>query len=301
MAKKSLIQKDKFSVVNFIGLLVAGIVNAVGAILLLFPVSIYDSGMSGLSMLLDQVTPNFLTVSMFLIVLDFPIFFYGLKKQGVVFTVYSLFAVAIYSITAFVFTKFVLPNASGSPIAGSELILCAVFGGIVSGIGSGLTIKFGGAMDGLDVLAVLFHKKLNLSIGNFTLIFNTLLYIVAGLLNAFVLKGAEFGWILPLYSIIAYFCGSKTIDFITEGINRSKCALIITNKAQEISEALSKNFDGSGTIVDAIGGYSKSQKQMIYFNVNHFELNKLKRIVYSIDETAYITLQDVSDIIKARK
>lgn len=301
MAKKSLIQKDKFSVVNFLGLLVAGVVNAVGAILLLFPVSIYDSGMSGLAMLLDQVTPNFLTVSMFLVVLDFPIFLYGLKKQGPIFTVYSLFAVAVYSLTAFLFTQFILKNVEGSPIAGSELILCAVFGGIVSGIGTGLTIRFGGAMDGLDVLAVMFHKKLNLSVGNFTLIFNTLLYIIAGILNAFVLKGVEFGWILPLYSIIAYFCGSKTIDFIIEGINKSKCALIITDKAHDIADELAKNFDGSGTIVNAVGGYSKSEKQMIYFNVNRFEINKMKRIVYAIDKQAYVTLQDVSDIIKARK
>lgn len=300
MAKKVLIQKDKFSIVNFIGLIIAGVVNAVGAILFLFPVSIYDSGMSGLSMLLDQVTPSFLTVSIFLIILDFPIFLYGLKKQGVVFTVYSLFAVAVYSLTAFLFTKFILVNSVGSPIGGTELILCAVFGGIVSGIGTGLTIRFGGAMDGLDVLAVLFHKKVNLSIGNFTLIFNTLLYIVAGILNAFVLK-SDLGWVLPLYSIIAYFCGSKTIDFIIEGLNKHKCALIITDNAATISEELSKNFDGSGTIVDAIGGYSKSQKQIIYFNVNRFEINKLKRIVYSIDKQAYVTLQDVSDIIKARK
>lgn len=290
--KQITIKKDKFNFINFLGLIIAGVVNAVGAILLLFPVNLYDSGMSGLSMLLDQVTPTFLTISMFLIILDFPIFLLGLKKQGVVFTVYSLFAVAIYSITAFIFSKFVLPNFEGSPIGGTELILCAVFGGIISGIGSGLTIKFGGAMDGLDVLSVLYAKKLNLSIGSFTLIFNTLLYIVCG----FVTKS----WQLPLYSIIAYFCGSKTIDFIVDGLSSSKCAVIITNKAEEISKGLSQTFKQSGTIVNAIGGYSKDHKNILYFNVNQFQINKLKKIVLSIDDKAYITLQDVSEIIRAK-
>lgn len=287
--KKSIIKKDKFSIVNFLGLLIAGIVNAVGAILLLYPVFIYDSGMSGLAMLLSQKTPAFLTVSIFLVILDLPIFLLGLKKQGIVFTIYSIFAVAIYSITAFLFTTFVLPNFEGSPIGGTELILCAVFGGIVSGMGTGLTIKFGGAMDGLDVLAVLYSKKLNLSVGTFSLIFNIILYIVCGIVNA--------SWQLPLYSIIAFFCGSKTIDFIVDGISRSKCALIVTNKAKEISEELAKNFDGSGTIVKATGGYSKTEKEMLYFNVNQFQIYKLKKIVFAIDKQAYVTLQEVSDIL----
>lgn len=291
--KKSIIKKDKFSIVNFLGLLIAGIVNAVGAILLLYPVFIYDSGMSGLAMLLSQKTPAFLTVSIFLVILDLPIFLLGLKKQGIVFTIYSIFAVVIYSITAFLFTTFILPNFEGSPIGGTELILCAIFGGIVSGMGTGLTIKFGGAMDGLDVLAVLYSKKLNLSVGTFSLIFNTILYIVCGIVNA--------SWQLPLYSIIAFFCGSKTIDFIVDGTSRSKCALIVTNKAKEISEELAKNFDGSGTIVKATGGYSKTEKEMLYFNVNQFQIYKLKKIVFAIDKQAYVTLQEVSDIIKAHK
>ena len=122
---------------------------------------------------------------------------------------------------------------------------------------------------------------------------------MVGIISATSILGIITNAIISLTKIVAgLFAGS--IAIITEGINRSKCALIITDRANEISDELSKNFDGSGTIVDAIGGYSKSEKQMIYFNVNHFEINKLKRIVYSIDKQAYVTLQDVSDIIKAR-
>ena len=107
-------------------------------------------------------------------------------------------------------------------------------------------------------------------------------------------------WILPLYSIVTYFVGSKTVDFIVEGFDRSKCAMIVTTKADEISEALSQSFQAAGTIVSATGGYSKSSKQILYFIVNHFQINKLRTIVLSIDENAFISLQDVSDIIRKR-
>ncbi len=292
--KKNLIlQKElkELKFVNFILLTAAGVVNAFGVSLFLFPVKLYDSGISGLSMLLDQLTPSTFTLSMFLIILNFPVFLFGLKKQGLSFTVYSLFAIAVYSLVSFLIMH-VLPIDVNfvSPLAGTDLLLCAVFGGVISGIGSGLTIRFGGAIDGLDVLSVIFAKKIGISIGTFVMAFNTLLYIVCGI----VIKS----WILPLYSIVTYYVGSKTIDFIVEGFDRSMCAMVVTKKAEEISEALSENFKAGGTIVNATGGYSKDEKQIIYFIVNHFQINKLKNIVMDIDNNAFISLQNVADIVR---
>ena len=277
---------------NFLALILAGTINAFGVVLFLFPVRLYDSGVSGLSMLLDQVTPPHLTLPIFLLVINIPIFLFGAKKQGLSFTVYSAFAVAVYSLMSFLITDVLPIDVSFvSPLAGSDLLLCAIFGGVISGVGSGLTIRFGGAIDGIDVLSVIFAKKLGISLGTFVMLFNTVLYVICGLVVE--------SWILPLYSIVTYFVGSKTVDFVVEGINRSKCAMIVTTKSDEISDALAKNFQASGTIVDAIGGYSKSEKEIIYFVVNHFQINKLKTIVHTIDPTAYITLQEVSDIIHA--
>ena len=257
----------------------------------LFPVKLYDSGISGLSMLLDQVTPPPLTLSVFLLLLNFPVFLFGLKRQGASFTIYSLFAVAVYSLSSFLIMN-VLPVDLDfvSPLAGTDLLLCAVFGGVISGIGSGLTIRFGGAIDGLDVLSVVFAKKLGISIGTFVMIFNTLLYIVCGAVIQ--------SWILPLYSIVTYFVGSKTVDFIVEGLDRSMCAMVVTTKAEAISAALSETFRSGGTIVRATGGYSGDEKQIIYFIVNRFGINKLKKIVTEIDGGAFISLQNVADIVK---
>ena len=288
MLKKEL--KD-LSIINLFLLTAAGTINAFGVSLFLFPVKLYDSGISGLSMLLDQVTPPTLNLSLFLILLNFPIFVFGLRKQGPVFTVYSLFTIAVYSLVSYLIMHVLPINVNFvSPLAGTDLLLCAVFGGVISGIGSGLTIRFGGAIDGLDVLSVIFAKRIGISIGTFVMAFNILLYIVCGI--------AIKSWILPLYSIVTYFIGSRTVDYIVEGFDRSMYAMIVTNKADDISAALSETFKAAGTIVNAIGGYSKDEKQIIFFIVNRFQINKLKRIVKSIDNMAFISLQNVADIVR---
>lgn len=280
--------------INILMILVAGIINAFGVTMFLFPVKLYDSGISGLSMLLDQITPDYLSLSLFLIIINIPIFIFGLKRQGKTFTVYSIFAVTAYSLASFMIMDVLPVDVSFiSPLAGSDLLLCAVFGGVISGVGSGMTIRFGGAIDGIDVLSVVFAKRIGISIGTFVMLFNTLLYIICGI--------AIQSWILPLYSIVTYYVGSRTVDFITEGFDRAKCAMIVTVKANEISNALSENFDSSGTIVKAVGGYSKKDKEIIYFIVNRFQINKLKNIVHDIDESAFISLQEVADIIRKKE
>ena len=280
--------------INILMILVAGIINAFGVTMFLFPVKLYDSGISGLSMLLDQITPDYLSLSLFLIIINIPIFIFGLKRQGKTFTVYSIFAVTVYSLASFMIMDVLPVDVSFiSPLAGSDLLLCAVFGGVISGVGSGMTIRFGGAIDGIDILSVVFAKRIGISIGTFVMLVNTLLYIICGI--------AIQSWILPLYSIVTYYVGSRTVDFITEGFDRAKCAMIVTVKANEISNALSENFDSSGTIVKAVGGYSKKDKEIIYFIVNRFQINKLKNIVHDIDESAFISLQEVADIIRKKE
>lgn len=223
-----------FKLSNFIGLTVAGFINAFGVTVFLSPVKLYDSGISGTSMLLSQVTP--LSLSIFLILLNFPLFLYGFKKQGKVFTVYSLYAVAMYSLGAYLITSDIIPLdvSISSPLAGQDLLLCSLFGGMISGIGSGLTIRLGGAIDGIEVMSVIFAKKIGITVGTFVMIYNVILYVLSGIVRN--------SWILPLYSIVTYGAGLKTIDFIVEGLDRSKAIMIITDKAEEICRALSEEY-----------------------------------------------------------
>lgn len=141
-------------------LTIAGIVNAIGVTVFLAPVKLYDSGISGTSMYLSQITPQWLTLSLFLVILNIPLFLYGAKNQGNPFTINAIYTVIIYSITSWIITDILPVDVStNSPLAGEDLLLCALFGELISGIGSGLAIRFGGAMDGIEVMAVMFAKK----------------------------------------------------------------------------------------------------------------------------------------------
>lgn len=277
---------------QFVLLTFAGIINAFGITVFLTPVRLYDSGISGTSMLLSQITPKFLSLSLFLIVLNIPLFLYGLKRQGREFTVRAIYSVVIYSLTAWLLT-YVLPVdvSSSSPLAGTDLLLCSVFGGIISGIGSGLAIRFGGAMDGIEVMAVIFAKKLGISVGTFVMIYNLILYIACGIIMQ--------SWILPLYSIVTYFAALKTLDFIVEGIDRSKAAIVVTRKPEEIGKALSETFECGVTLLDAKGGFSGESLSVIYFVVNRFQIGKMRSIIHGIDSSAYITISEVADIFSA--
>ena len=280
-------QKLKFS--NILMLTVAGMINAFGITVFLMPVNLYDSGISGTSMLLDQLTPDAFTLSLFLMVLNIPLFLFGLKKQGWQFTVYAIYSVCIYSTCAWLITDILPIDVSmASPLAGTDLLLCALFGGVISGMGSGIAIRYGGAMDGIEVMAVIFAKGLGITVGTFVMIYNVLLYVLCGIvLNS---------WILPLYSIVTYTAALKTIDFIVDGIDRAKCAIIITEQPTEICSRLCEVFGSGVTYLDAKGGYSNKQKSMIYFVVNRYQVVRMKELVHEIDPLAYITISEVADV-----
>ncbi len=284
----------KIRLQNLALLTIAGIINAFGVTVFLAPVNLYDSGISGTSMLLSQLTPPALSLSIFLVLLNIPLFLYGCKKQGKLFTLYSVYTVMVYSVMAFLITDVLPIDVSiASPLAGTDLLLCSVFGGIISGIGSGLAIRFGGAMDGIEVMAVIFARRLGISVGTFVMGYNIILYILCG-----IVKGS---WILPLYSIVTYYAALKTLDFIVEGIDRSKAAMIVTKTPDAVCKALSEAFEKGMTAIPAKGGYSGQDCTIIYFVVNRFQIGMMKSIVNEIDPMAYITISEVADIFSANQ
>ena len=280
---------QKPRITNLLMLTLAGIINAFGITLFMTPVKLYDSGISGTSMLLEQLTPAYLSLSLFLLVLNIPLFLVGLKRQGILFTFYAIYAVTIYSLFAWLITDiFPIDVSIASPLAGTDLLLCALFGGVISGIGSGLAIRYGGAMDGIEVMAVIFAKRIGLTVGTFVMIYNIVLYIICGIaLNS---------WVLPLYSIVAYFAALKTIDYVVEGIDRDKCAIIITAHPQEICSVLTETFKSGMTRLEAKGGYSNLDKGMIFFVINRYQVVRMQDLVHSLDPTAYIIISEVADI-----
>lgn len=289
--KPYLLELKELKVKNFLMLIIAGIINAFGVTVFIAPVGLYDSGISGTSLLLSQVTPEWMSLSLFLLILNLPLFIFGLRRQGLVFTVYSVFAVAIYSLGAYLITD-VLPIDVSlmSPIAEDDLLLCAIFGGLISGAGSGITIRNGGAIDGMEVMAVVFAKKLGISVGTFVMGYNVVLYIICGIVMN--------SWILPLYSIVTYYAGLKAVDFIVEGLDRSKGVMIVTSKPEQVSSALIQEFGCGTTKIAAKGGFTNKDMALVYFVVNRFQIAKMKNVVHRIDSKAYLTIHEVADVFK---
>ena len=286
------LEKYNIEPVKMLWMIVAGVVSAFGITCFLSPMHLYDSGIAGTSLLLSQLTPSWCSLSLFLVILNVPLMLYGLKKQGVAFTVYSVFAVVVYSVTALII-EYETNLESGSPIAGTDILLCAVFGGLICGAGSGIAVRNGGAIDGVEVMAVIFAKSLNLTVGTFMMIYNICLYIICGLIFQ--------SWVLPLYSIVTYYVALNTIDFIAEGLDRSKSVMIITEKGDEVTKVLMKEFGSGTTIIPAKGGFTSKERTVVYFVVNRFQIARMRQLVHRADPHAYLTISEVADIYKSEQ
>ncbi|MDD6204693.1 MAG: YitT family protein [Firmicutes bacterium] len=280
----------KLRIKNFIVLTLAGIINAVGVTLFLAPVNLFDSGISGTAFLLDMITPPYLVLGMFLVVLNIPLFIIGFKKLGLEFIVYSIYAIIIYSAFALLLRN-ILPIdfSQGSPFTGNDLLLSALFGGMLSGVGSGLVIKSGGAIDGVEAMSVLFAKKLGLSVGGFIMIYNVILYTV----SAFVFGS----WHIPLYSVVAYAVGVKVIDFVVEGVDMAKSVFIITARDSALPGILSERLHIGVTVMEAKGAYTEESRILVYCVVNKFEIQKIKNIIKEEDPSAFMSIGEINETV----
>lgn len=295
---------------NFIFLILAGFINAVGVALFLTPGKLLDGGISGTSMLINYIIQyansalaTYMPMSLWLLVLNIPFFLVGIKKIGFSMLIYSLVAIFSYSLAVYLYEgcgglyTSILDTELFSILKNEEYrIICAIFGGVLSGMGTGLTIKFGGAMDGIDILSLLIHKRLNLSVGKVCMLYNLILYVLFMCLNNFT-DPAINNLIVSLFSIISYFVNLKTIDFINEGLNRAIMGIIITSKADEIAKVIEKEMGRGVTFIKAQGYYKNEDIKMIYSVVNRFEVNKVRTIISQIDDKAFVTFTEVSEIV----
>ncbi len=285
--KKILGELKQLKWYNLIASFVAGIINATGVALFLIPGRIIDGGFSGTSYILSQVTN--LPLSLFIVIINIPFFIFGIKKQGINFLIYSIFAIGMYSLTTYLYQSvFKISDYIYTHIK-EDLLLCSLFGGLLSGVGSGLAIRSGGAMDGIDTLATVFSKKIGITVGQFEMIYNAIQYIIACIVFGDIRIG--------LYSIISYSIGLKAVDFVIEGLSRAKACFIVTTKSEEMADAISQEMRRGITLISSTGYYSKNKLNMLYCVVNRFEIGKLKKIVAEIDCRAFVTINDVGEVV----
>lgn len=257
---------------------------AVGAVIAAFsieeflvPCLIMDGGIVGISIIINNLTG--ISLGLLTLLINIPFILFGARKLGKQFVFKSSFAVLVFSAALEVFAPFV--NVTEEPL------LAVCFGGVILGIGVGLVIKFGGCLDGTEAVAILINKRFSISVGRMVLIFNIFIYGAAGLL---------FGWDRAMYSLLTYFIASKVLDMIENGLETAKAAFIITNDASEVSKLIYEKLGRTVTIMEGEGLVS-GKKTVLYCVLTRFEVRELRNIINSVDESAFVTVSDVSEII----
>lgn len=285
-------KETRISPVNVLMLIIAGFINAVGVILFLQPFGVIDGGISGLSILISAVAPK-AHIAILLVCFNLPLFLLGFKKLNFRFIIYSIVAIISYTVWSALFKSvFFIDNVVLKAIKG-DMFLATVFGGLLSGFGSGLTIRYGGAIDGIEVMGICFARKLGMSIGQFVMAFNIILYAIASI----VLNQFKVG----LYSVVSYAVGLKVVDFIVEGFDKAKGCTIITTKKEEIAHTISEELRRGVTVLDCVGYFSNENMKMLYCVVNRFEVVRIKDIIAKIDPSAFVAISDISEMVGAKK
>lgn len=243
----------------------------------LLPNNIIDGGVIGISMMWYYITKWNLGLLIFCI--NIPFILLAWNKLGHKFVIQTFFATGMLAIATNVFHGFHVTE---------DLILSAIFGGIILGFGVGLILRNNASLDGTEMLSITIAKKIRIiSVGELLMVINLFIYTGAGFL---------FGWDRALYSILTYYIASKVIDAVLEGLDKSKSVRIVSDNYREIGDAIMKELDTSVTYVKTMGGYSKQEKILTYCVVNKFEMPKLKDVVHSLDPKAFIVTEDVHEV-----
>ncbi|MEH7352985.1 YitT family protein [Neobacillus drentensis] len=256
---------------------IGAILMSVGLEIFLVPNNVIDGGITGISIMLSYLTGWKLGI--FLFIFNIPFFFIGYKQIGKTFAFSTLYGIIILSIG----TTLLHPV----PAFTQDILLATVFGGIVLGIGVGLVIRYGGSLDGTEILAILFNNKLPFSVGEIIMFFN--LFILGS-------AGFVFSWDRAMYSLIAYFVAYKTIDITITGLDESKSVWIISDNARQIGDAILNRLGRGVTYINGEGAYSGDDKKVIFCVINRLEEAKLKEIVTENDDSAFLAVADIAEV-----
>ena len=244
---------------------------------ILVPNTILDGGVNGISIILNIIFGWRLSILIPLI--NIPFLYIGYKNLGGKFLIKALYSIIVFSILLEVFHRF--------DVLTYNILLSTIYGSLLLGLGVGVIIRAGGCLDGTESLGIVISKNTNISVGQFVLFCNAIIFTVAGYF---------FGVDRALYSLLAYFITSKIVDEISEGFEKAKAAMIITDDGEKMAQHI---YQAIGRTVTAIKGTGliSGEKSVLYCVITRIEINELKRIVMEEDQSAFITITDVSEII----
>ncbi|NQD65315.1 YitT family protein [Bacillus haikouensis] len=256
---------------------IGAITMGVGLEIFLVPNNVIDGGIVGISIILAHLTG--LKLGLYIFVLNIPFFFIGYKQIGKTFAISTLYGIIVLSIT----TIFLHPV----PAFTHDIMLAALFGGVVLGIGVGIVIRYGGSLDGTEILAILSSKKLPFSVGEIIMFLNLFILVSAGFV---------FGWDRAMYSLLAYYVAFKIIDITIKGLDESKSVWIISENYEQIGDALLHRLGRGVTYLKGEGAFSGDDKKVIFCVITRLEEAKLKDIVTEHDPSAFLAIADIAEV-----
>ena len=252
---------------------IGAVLMAVGLEIFLVPNNVIDGGITGISIMLSYITG--MKLGIFLFVLNLPFFFIGYKQIGKTFALSTLYGILILSLTTTLLHHV--------PAFTQDILLASAFGGMILGIGVGMVIRYGGSLDGTEILAILASKKLPFSVGEIVMFFN--LFILGS-------AGFVFSWDRAMNSILAYFVAYIVIA----GLDESKFVWIISDEFLDIGDAIMHRLGRGVTYLAGEGAYSGDDKKVIFCVINRLEEAKLKDIVKSFDPSAFLAVGDIAEV-----
>lgn len=274
---KKVKNKSLREIIEYLVLTLGSVIAAFALEQFLIPNTILDGGVTGISIIVYKITH--IPLSILVLLINIPFIYIGYRNLGKRFLFRTVYSMMVFSLFLSFFELF-------SPFT-EDMLLATVFGGAILGVGVGLIIKSGGCNDGTESVAIVISKKTSLSVGQIVLVFNLVIYTLAGFI---------FGFDRAMYSLFTYIVTFKVIDFVSEGLEQAKAAMIITDKGSNISEEIYKRLGRTTTKIKAKGLIS-GEKEVMYCVLTRIEIFELRHIVEDMDESAFVTITDVSDII----
>lgn len=264
-------------IISYIMLTFGSVLAAFALETFLIPNTILDGGVTGISIIVSKLTD--LPVSGLVLILNIPFIYIGYKSLGKEFLMSAVYSMILFSLSLSVF-QYIEPVTE-------QMLLATVYGGILLGIGVGIVLRYGGCVDGTESVSLVISKKTTFSVGQIVLIFNIVIFSVAG---------AIFGIDRAMYSLLTYFITSKVIDFVSDGLEQVKAALIVTDRGTDMAHEIYRRLGRTVTTIRGKGLIS-GDKEVMYVVINRIEISELRSIADDMDEEAFITILDVSDII----
>lgn len=261
-------------------------VYAFGLHYFVLPNQLMEGGVTGIGILLNYAFGWPLSLST--LALNIPLFFIGWRMLGgrsMFLTIYGTLSLTLF---LWLIEQAAVAGLMQPFVMERDVLLAALYAGVTLGGGLGLVFRYGATTGGADIIARILSRNRGWSMGQIILVIDA---IVISLSLLFIPVERV------LYTLVVVFIATKLIDFIQEGAYSAKAFSIITDHGREIAEAVTKQLDRGVTIVPAVGGYSRGNKEMVYCVVGRQEVRKLKLIVHAVDANAFIVVSDARDVI----